>query len=172
MGEPRATHVLKHRFRYAATLADHERNRHGTGIAGKLAPDPLGQLLAQAERWLPLPRSYVERRVLKQTVAVIGGLNKLDRFAWAVPRLEQSWETFVELRDILRLSDAELPRGDRRSLSNREFPALEADRLREIEKTTAAYHDEIRQRVSESGRKTQPVPHTGSDHPRLPGSLP
>jgi len=117
-----------------------------------------GQLLAQAERWLPLPRSYVERRVLKQTVAVIGGLNKIDRFAWAVPRLEQSWEAFVELRDILRLSDAELPRGDRRRLSNREFPALEADRLREIEKTTAAYHDEIRQRVTASqAEKSNPV---------------
>ncbi len=117
-----------------------------------------GQLLAQAGRWLPLPRSYVERRVLKQTVAVIGGLNKIDRFTWAVPRLEQSWEAFVELRDILRLSDAELPRGDRRRLSNREFPALEADRLREIEKTTAAYHDEIRQRVTASQtEKPNPV---------------
>ena len=118
-----------------------------------------GQILAQAERWLPLPRSYVEQRVLKQTVAVIGGLNKIDRFAWAVPRLEQSWEAFVELRDILRLSDAELPRGDRRRLSNREFPALEADRLREIEKTTAAYHDEIRQRVTASqAEKSNPCP--------------
>ena len=118
-----------------------------------------GQILAQAERWLPLPRSYVEQRVLKQTVAVIGGLNKIDRFAWAVPRLEQSWEAFVELRDILRLSDAELPRGDRRRLSNREFPALEADRLREIEKTTAAYHDEIRQRVTASqAEKPNPCP--------------
>ena len=117
-----------------------------------------GQLLQQAERWLPLPRSHVERRVLKQAVAVIGGFNKIDRFAWAVPRLERSWEVFAELRDLLRLSDAELPRGDRRRLSNREFPALEADRLRDIEKRTTAYHEEIRQRVASSqAEQTNPV---------------
>lgn len=108
------------------------------------------QLLQKAERWLPLPRSHVERRVLKQTAAVVGELNKIDRFAWAVPRLERRWEVFAECRDNLRLSDGELPRGDRRSLANREFPALEADRLREIEKTTTAYHEEIRQRVAAS----------------------
>ena len=117
-----------------------------------------GQLLPQAERWLPLPRSQVERRILKHVVTVIGGLSKIDRFAWAVPRLEQRWEVFAELRDILRLSDAELPRGDRRGLTSREFPALEADRLQAIEKTTAAYHNKIRQCVAASqAANTNPV---------------
>jgi hypothetical protein len=113
-----------------------------------------GQLQQQAERWLPLPRSHVERRVLKQALALVAALNKIDRFAWAVPRLERSWEVFAELRDILRLTDAELPRGDRRTLSNRHFPALEADRLRDIEEITAAYHEEIRQRVVASQAQT------------------
>ncbi len=116
------------------------------------------QLLQQAERWLPLPRSHVERRVLKQAAAVVDELHKIDRFAWAVPRLERSWEVFAECRDILRLSDAELPRGDRRRLSSREFPALEADRLRAIEKTTTAYHEAIRQRVAANqGALSHPV---------------
>ncbi len=117
-----------------------------------------GQLSQQAERWLPLPRSHVERRVLKQTAAVIGKLDNIDRFAWAVPRLERCWEVFAECRDILRLSDGELPRGDRCRLSNREFPALEADRLHDIEKTTTAYHEEIRQRVAANqAANTNPV---------------
>ena len=109
-----------------------------------------GQLMQQAERWLPLPRSHVERRILKHADAVIGEFGKMDRLAWAVPRLEQRWQIFIELRDILRLSDAELPRGDRRRLTSRELPALEADRLRAIEETTAAYHDKIRQCVAAS----------------------
>ena len=106
-----------------------------------------GRLLQQAERWLPTPRSQVERRVLKQAVAVIAGLDGMDRLAWAVPRLEQGWAVFGQLRDILRLTDTELPRGDRRLPCHRQFPALEADRLRGIENRTTAYREAIRQRV-------------------------
>ena len=115
-----------------------------------------GRLVQQAERWLPTPRSQVERRILKQTVAVVAGLNEMDRLAWAVPRLEQGWEVFSQLRDLLRLTDTELPRGDRRVPCHRQFPALEAERLRGIEKRTTAYREEIRQRVVAS-QATSPV---------------
>jgi hypothetical protein len=108
------------------------------------------QVSQRADQWLPLPRSHVERRILKQLVKVTAGLDGLDRFTWAVPRLEQSWTIFCELRDNLRLTDAELPRGDRRAPSNRDFPSLEADRLSDIQTTTTAYHDELRQRVQTS----------------------
>jgi hypothetical protein len=104
----------------------------------------------RAERWLPLPRSHVERRALKQLAKVLDQLDELPRLAWAVPKLQSGWQAFSELRDILRLTDAELPRGDLRSLSTREFPDLEMARLREIEKTTKAYHQQIRKRVTDS----------------------
>jgi len=104
----------------------------------------------RAERWLPLPRSHVERRALKQLAKVLARFDKLPRLAWAVPKLENGWQAFSELRDILRLTDAELPRGDLRSLSTPEFPELEMARLREIEKTTKAYHQQIRKRVTDS----------------------
>lgn len=105
------------------------------------------EVIQRAERWLPLPRSQVERAILKQLNHIIVGLNKLERLSWVIPKLEQSWQSFCELRDILRLTDAELPRGDLRYLINREFPELEIARLKDIEETTQAYHEEIRQRA-------------------------
>jgi hypothetical protein len=104
----------------------------------------------RAERWLPVPRSHVERRALKQLAKVLAQFDELPRLAWVIPKLESGWQAFSELRDILRLTDAELPRGDLRYLSTREFPELEMARLREIEKTTKAYHQQIRKRVTDS----------------------
>ena len=49
-----------------------------------------------------------------------------------MPKLEKGWRAFSELRDILRLTEAELPRGDLRYLSTLEFPELEMARLRDI----------------------------------------
>ena len=103
----------------------------------------------RAERWLPLPRSQVERRVLKQLAKILARFDELPRLVWAVPKLERGWQALCELRDILRLTDAELPRGDLRNLATREFPELEMARLRDIETTTTAYHQQIRKRVTD-----------------------
>ncbi len=108
------------------------------------------EAMQRAERWLPLPRSHVERRVLKQLAKVLTRFDEYPRLAWAVPKLERGWLALCELRDILRLTDAELPRGDLRYFSTREFPELEVARLRDIEKTTNAYHEQIRKRVADS----------------------
>ena len=106
------------------------------------------EVIQRAERWLPLPRSQTERAILKQLSHILASLEKLERLAWVVPKLEQSWQGFCELRDILRLTDAELPRGDQRYLTHREFPELEAKRFEEIETATQAYHETIRQRAT------------------------
>ena len=106
--------------------------------------------MQRAERWLPLPRSHVERRALKQLSNVIARLDEAHRLCWVTPKLERGWQAFCELRDILRLSEAELPRGDTRYLYTREFPEMEMVRLRDIEKTTMAYREEIRERVADS----------------------
>lgn len=108
------------------------------------------EAIRRAERWLPLPRSHVERRALKQLSSVIARLDKAQRLCWVVPKLERGWQALCELRDILRLSDAELPRGDMRYLSTRDFPEMEMTRLCDIEKTTIAYHEEIRKRVADT----------------------
>jgi hypothetical protein len=106
----------------------------------------------RAERWLPLPRSHVERCTLEQLAKVLAQFDELPRLAWVVPKLESGWQAFSELRDILRLSDAELPRGDLRYLATRGFPELEMARLSTIEETTNAYHQQLRKRVTDSHR--------------------
>ena len=106
--------------------------------------------MQRAERWLPLPRSHVERRALKQLSHVIARLDEQQRLSWVAPKLERGWQAFCELRDILRLSDAELPRGDMRYLSTRDFPEMEMARLCDIEKTTSAYREEICKRVADT----------------------
>ncbi len=86
---------------------------------------------------------------------MITSLDKIQHFGNVAPLLEKRWKAFCELGDILRLTDAELPRGDRRGLINRGFPAFEAERLRAIEDKTIAYHGEIRQRVACAQAETQ-----------------
>ena len=110
--------------------------------------------LQRAERWLPLPRSHVERGILKQLAKVLARFEELPRLAWAVSKLERGWQAFCELRDVLRLTDAELPRGDLRYLPTREFPELEKARLDEIEKTTTAYREQLRKRVTDAKRSS------------------
>jgi len=112
--------------------------------------------LLRAERWLPLPRSHVERRTLKQLSKILARFDELPRLAWAVPKLEKGWQAFCELRDILRLTDAELPRGDLRSASTREFPELEMARLHDIKKATELYHEQIRKHVLQSHCPSSP----------------
>ncbi len=106
--------------------------------------------MQRAERWLPLPRSHVERRTLKQLSHVIARLEEAQHLSWVVPMLERGWQAFCELRDILRLSDAELPRGDMRYLSTRDFPEMEMTRLCDIEKTTIIYREELRERIADT----------------------
>jgi hypothetical protein len=113
------------------------------------------EVTQRLERWMPLPRSRVERRVIKRLFTVITRLDKIEHLGRVAPLLEKSWKAFCELRDILRLTDAELPRGDRRGLINRGIPALEAERLHEIEEKTTAYHEEIRQRVAYAQAESQ-----------------
>lgn len=109
----------------------------------------------RVEHWMPLPRSQVERRVLKKAFSIIDRLDKIEHFGRVAPWLKKSWKAFCELRDILRLTDAELPRGDRRDLINKELPALEAERFRDIEEKTTAYHEEIRQQVINAQKEYQ-----------------
>ncbi len=113
------------------------------------------EVTQRLEQWMPLPRSQIERRVLRQLFTVIARLDKIEHFERVAPLLEKSWQVFCELRDILRLTDAELPLGDRRRLTNNGIPALEAERLHEIEEKTTAYHKEIRQRVACARAKSQ-----------------
>jgi hypothetical protein len=103
--------------------------------------------VCRAERWVPTPRSQPERRALRHLEGLVNRLKKDKRFDDAASRLEKGWLAFSEARDVLRLDDSELPRGDIRSGRQDHLPVLEEKRRQEIEKATNRYINELRGRV-------------------------
>lgn len=104
------------------------------------------QAIQQAERWVPCPRTEAERHAIRHLGSLVTRLRRDKQFADVAGRLEKGWQAFCELRDVLRLTDAELPSGETRC-QQVALPALEIERLQVIEETTKKYHEELRRRV-------------------------
>jgi hypothetical protein len=68
--------------------------------------------------------------------------------------LESRWAGFCELRDVLRLSNAELPRGDGRP-TQKHLPALELLRLRQIKLAVDEYTTDLEGRLSEKEKEAK-----------------
>lgn len=105
------------------------------------------QFPSQRDRRLPRPRTRLEQRLLRQAAEALDDLERLDRKAWAAARLQRGWSVFCELRSVLRLSDEELPRGQRPALSAPRGPAANAARLPAIAADLQRYRDDLPQRL-------------------------
>lgn len=94
-----------------------------------------------AERFLPCPRTQAEWVGLGQLTFLASKLDH-EPFVRLVHELQAPWQAFCEFRDVLRLTNAELPGapGGARQL---ELPALELARLHEIEKAFLAYEKHL-----------------------------
>jgi hypothetical protein len=79
-------------------------------------------------------------------------------FQEVMEALEIGWQAFTRARNSLRLTDAELPRGDKR-YQQIDLPALEAKRLKEIEKQVEIYLSELREIVGNESIKKPSTPH-------------
>jgi hypothetical protein len=119
------------------------------------------QAMQKIQCWLPNPRTQPERRAIGRVNTLIKRLERDPRFRTAAARLEKGWHAFAELRDVLQLTNAELPRAEAR-YQQLALPQIEARRLTEIEKAVDSYRQELRQRVppEESPGTTQPSPST------------
>ncbi len=107
-----------------------------------------GQFPAERDRRLPRPRSRSELRLLRQAAEALGEFERLDPQGRASSRLERGWTVFCELRDVLRLSDQELPGGPRPAPSAPLQPEAAAARLQAIAADFQRYHQDLRQRVA------------------------
>jgi len=116
------------------------------------------QAMQRAERWVPSPRTDPERRALRYFGGLAARVERDKRFAEMAGQLEKSWYAFCELRDVLRLTDADLPRGGDLSSHQMEVPAVAQESLREIEKTTEAYLHQLRDRVGDHSKKKPVTP--------------
>lgn len=102
--------------------------------------------MQRADIWAPTPRSQAEQRALDHLEGLVGRLVGDKRIQDAVGRLEKGWQVFTNTRNVLRLTDSELPRGDRRYQYN-DIPAFQAHRLKEIENHVERYIKELQKSV-------------------------
>jgi len=117
------------------------------------------QALRTAECWVPCPRTPATRRAIAHLTRLIDRMERDTRFATVEARLEKGWQAFCELRDVLQLTNAELPNGDTHP-HQIALPALEAERLETIEEAAKEYQGELRKRTANSGNddSTHPSP--------------
>jgi len=88
-----------------------------------------------------------------RSVQVRQQVNRLHtRFAAVEAQLEKGWQAFCELRDVLQLTNAELPNGDTRN-HQIGLPALEAKRLETIAEAAKQYQGELRERIENAGNE-------------------
>ncbi len=113
--------------------------------------------MQRAEIWVPKPRCQAERQALRHLERLIRGLEKDQRFQDAVGRLEKGWYAFTQARNTLRITDAELPRGDKR-YQHINLPFLQAQRLKEIKKQVDLYLKDLRKNVGDDNLSKPKTP--------------
>ena len=109
------------------------------------------EALQRAQCWVQGARTLPERRAVDHLATLVRRFDKDNRFTTAVTRLEEGWQAFCELREVLQLSNAELPRADVRA-HQRELAPLEARRMGEIEAALREYRAELGERIASSQR--------------------
>jgi len=115
------------------------------------------QAAQKAECWVPSPRTPPERRAIAELNTLMRRLDRDQRFDIAATKLEKAWQAFCELRDVLQLTNTELPRTEAR-YHQIELPELEARRLKEIEHALESYRRELLQRVPPQQSISTPSP--------------
>jgi len=109
------------------------------------------QAMQRSDYWVPCPRSQAEGSAIEYLKSLVARLDSDEQLCLATGELEKAWRAFSELRGVLRLSDAELPRGDVR-YGQTETPMLEVERLKEIGTATQKYREELESRVAGHGK--------------------
>ncbi|MDQ1346767.1 MAG: hypothetical protein QG573_136 [Acidobacteriota bacterium] len=107
----------------------------------------------RADQWLPTPRTAVERQVLHRIAGLVARLDRDARLTRAAAQLDERRAAFDELRDVLWLTHAEWPGGER--CGQAELPALALHRLQKIERAVAAYRRELQRRVVREAKQEE-----------------
>lgn len=138
---------------------------HGDGSKDALFPFGLSHLsflrrceraFEQADNWVPPPRTLPERRALSHLRSVLERLPKDRGHALEIRRLDEGWRAFGELREVLRLTNAELPRADLRGHTS-PLPSLEQLRLAEMQRDLLRYKQELQARLTAEGKSSAPA---------------
>ncbi|MBM4320745.1 MAG: DUF2924 domain-containing protein, partial [Deltaproteobacteria bacterium] len=135
---------------------------HGDGSKDAVFPFGLPHLhflrrceraFEQADLWVPKPRTPPERRALSYLRSILERLPRDRGPASEIGRLDEGWQAFCELREVLRLTSAELPRADLRGQPS-PLPSLEQLRLAEMQRDLLRYKQELQARVASAGESS------------------
>jgi hypothetical protein len=129
------------------------------GLAHLMFYQRCQQAMQRVECWVQGPRTLPERRAIAHLATLVQRLGKEKRFAKAVTRLEQGWQAFSELRDVLQLTNAELPRADVRA-QQKQLVAIEERQMQEIKDALRDYRKELAGRVAASGDQGISISHS------------
>ncbi|MBU1669923.1 MAG: DUF2924 domain-containing protein [Actinobacteria bacterium] len=106
-----------------------------------------------AKLWVPSPRTCAEQRVLRRLHSLLKPITKDRDILRATQGLDEGWLPFCELRDVLRLTAAEMPGGDARC--EQAPPAsLELVRYSQIEGNLLRYKKKLEERVAAEGKRS------------------
>ncbi|MBW2734723.1 MAG: phage integrase N-terminal SAM-like domain-containing protein [Deltaproteobacteria bacterium] len=105
----------------------------------------------RVDQWIPFPRTESERRAIHHVLSLVKRPERDPRLTQITKQLNQGWQAFSELRDLLRLGSDELPRGER-GRRKIEHPDLELQRLRQIEQDLISYKAELLARIGATDR--------------------
>ena len=106
---------------------------------------------SKAESWVPEPRTPPERKALLRLGSLIRQLDRDHRFAHTLDELDERWNAFGELRDILRLSHSEMLRQDVPS-RQLDLAVIDHQRLQTIERDIQRYRKHLGQQVPDQAR--------------------
>lgn len=116
------------------------------------------QAMQRAERWVPAPRSQPERRALRHLSSLMARVERDKRCHEVAGQLEKAWYAFSELRDVLRLTGAELPRGGEAFSHQKVIPAVALERMGAIEEATKEYRQRLQDRDDDQSSKRHRTP--------------
>jgi hypothetical protein len=105
-------------------------------------------LTERANSWLPLPRSQAEQKTINHLEHLVASFTQDHRFADTAAKLQKRWQAFCDLRDVLRLTDEQLP--DRANPRHHaQLPTVTLQRLHEIQMATNRYREQLTERVGD-----------------------
>jgi hypothetical protein len=111
------------------------------------------EVVERAQSWLPGSRSDVESAVIRMLHNLASSLRQDQSIIKAAQQLEEGWAPFCELRDLLRLTGADLSSPDESHVQQLTLPELELFRLRQLERALADYGIDLRDRLPPVGKK-------------------
>jgi len=102
----------------------------------------------RVEQWVPCPRTRSEWCAIRHILSLVERLGRDPRLTQTHEQLDERWQAFCELRELLRIGGDELPRGRRKA----EHPNFEVLRLHQIEQDSIRYKAELLERVGATDR--------------------